>query len=169
MEFWRGARKRKTKQKGKHMAVDVFLKLEGIPGESKDENHKDWIIIDSFSWGATNSSPGRGSGSGGGAGKVSMNDLSFTQLANKSTPLLMAACATGKHIKEGIISVRKSGGDGKPQPYLTYKLQDVLITSYSLGGSAGDHPSEELSLNFSKVSFSYLGGDGESSSASCGK
>ena len=31
------------------MAFDAFIKLDGIPGESSDDKHKDWIEILSFS------------------------------------------------------------------------------------------------------------------------
>ena len=33
------------------MAVDYFLKIDGIDGESQDDKHKDWIEVLSFSWG----------------------------------------------------------------------------------------------------------------------
>ena len=147
------------------MAVDMFLKLDGIPGESKDGFHKNWIEIESFSWGA--SSTGAGSGGGGGAGKVSLNDLTFVQAANKASPKLMEACAEGRHLKDATLSLRKSGG--KQEPYLTYKLSDVLVSSFQTGGSGSDvRPMEELALNFGRVSVSYTDASGETTAADCG-
>ena len=49
------------------MAIDMFMKVEGINGEAKDANHKDWTDIESFDWGAEQ--PGSmTTGGGGGAG-----------------------------------------------------------------------------------------------------
>ena len=66
-------------------AVDYFLKLEGVEGESPDEKHQKEIDVQSWSWGATNSGT-FGSGGGGAAGKVSMQDFNFVMIVNKATP-----------------------------------------------------------------------------------
>ncbi|MGH7916467.1 MAG: Hcp family type VI secretion system effector, partial [Candidatus Binataceae bacterium] len=79
------------------MAIDYFLKLDGIDGESEDQNHKNWIDVVSFGWSATQ--PGTfAQGQGGTAGKVSMSDLNFQMHTSKATPALMKACASGTHI-----------------------------------------------------------------------
>ena len=87
------------------MAVDMFLKLDGIKGESADHKHKDTIHIESFSWGMSQTGA-HGTGGGGGAGKVSVHDISITKHVDKSSPALMLACCNGKHIKDGLITVR---------------------------------------------------------------
>jgi type VI secretion system secreted protein Hcp len=135
-------------------AVDYFLKLDGIDGESADDKHKGEIDLLSFSWGATNTGTG-GVGGGSGAGKVAMQDLHFTAKVNKSSPKLMLACATGQHIKSGIITCRKAGGD--QQEFLKITLTDVLVSSYQVGGSGGSDiiPVEQVSLNFSKIEKEY--------------
>jgi type VI secretion system secreted protein Hcp len=122
------------------MAFDAFLKIEGIPGESLDKTHKDEIEIDSYSWGVANAGS-FGSGSGGGVGKAS--------------PLLMKACATGQHIKEATITVRKAGSGGFE--FLKIKLSDILVSSLSPGGAGGDSdlPEDQVSLNFVKIDFLY--------------
>ena len=135
-------------------AADYFLKLDGIPGESHDLKHKDEIDLESFSWGETNSAaPGHGAGAG--AGKVAMQDFHFTARVNKSSPTLMLACATGKHIKEATLTVRKAGKE--QQEYLIIKLRDVLITSYIVGGAeAGDStPMDQVSFNFGTIQYEY--------------
>jgi type VI secretion system secreted protein Hcp len=132
-------------------AVDVFLKLEGIPGESADADHKDEIEIYSFSFGATQTG---GTTGGGGAGKVVFSDISFTKPLDKSSPQLYLHCAQGKHIPTAILYGRKAGE--RPTDYYIIKLSDVLISSVSTSGaSGGDRPTESLSLNFSKIEFSY--------------
>lgn len=134
------------------MASDYFLKIEGIDGESTDDKHKNEIEILSYSWGETQAGT-YGAGGGGGAGKVSMNDFSFTMLANKASPKLMLACATGDHIKSAKLTLRKAGGE--QQEYMTITFTDLLVSSYQTGGGGGEIPAESISLNFGKVEFEY--------------
>src|SRR6266542_976170 len=91
-------------------AVDFFLKLEGVDGESADSKHKGEIDVESWSWGESQSGT-HGAGGGGGAGKVSMQDFHFVMKVNKASPKLMLACATGQHIKEATLTCRKAGKD----------------------------------------------------------
>jgi type VI secretion system secreted protein Hcp len=135
-------------------AVDYFLKLDGIKGESTDAKHKGEIDLESFSWGATQSGT-HSSGGGGGAGKVQMGDFHFVMKANTASPKLMQACATGEHIKNATLICRKAGKD--QQEYMKWVFSDLLVSSYQTGGSAhGDVvPMDQISLNFSKVEFEY--------------
>lgn len=134
--------------------VDYFLKIEGIPGESKDSKHKDEIQIESFSWGATQAGTGM-HGGGHGAGKVQFQDFHFVMTVNKSTPKLMLACATGEHIKSALLTARKAGKD--QQEYLTVKFTDLLVSSYQTGGSSHGEvvPLDQISLNFTKIEMEY--------------
>jgi type VI secretion system secreted protein Hcp len=134
------------------MAVDMFLKLDGIKGESKDHKHGGEIHIESFSWGMSQTGV-HGVGGGGGAGKVQVHDLSVTKFVDKSSASLMLSCASGKHIKDGLITVRKAGE--KPLEYLKIKLTDILISSVQHAGHGGDLISENVSLNFSKFHVEY--------------
>ena len=136
------------------MAADMFLKLDGIDGESTDDSHVKWIEVESFSWGVTQSGT-LAFGGGGGAGKAQFQDFHFVTNTSKASPLLFKSCATGEHIKEATLTVRKSGGD-RPQDYLHIKMNDVLISSYQTGGSqGGGTPTDQASLNFAKIEFSY--------------
>lgn len=133
------------------MAVDMFLKLDGIKGESKDSKHKDEMQIDSVQWGL--SQPGTGGlGGGSGAGKVSVSDITVTKLFDKASCDLMHACCSGKHIPQGVITVRKAGD--QPLEYLKITLHDILISNIS-HSSGGDLVTESLSLNFSKFKVEY--------------
>jgi type VI secretion system secreted protein Hcp len=134
-------------------AVDYFLKLDGIDGESQDDKHKGEIDVLSWSWGETNSGTSAGGG-GGGAGKVSMQDFHFTMTVNKATPTLMLFCANGQHIKSGILTCRKAGTE--QQEYLKVTFSDLIVSSYQTGGSANDVvPTDQISLNFSKIEYEY--------------
>ena len=135
------------------MAFDVFLKLDGIAGESNDSKHKDEIDIESFQWGLN--LPVSFSGGGGGAtGKASFQDFSFTANSSKASPKLFLACASGQHIKDGTITVRKSGKD--QQEYYTVKLTDCLVSLYDQAAvAAGDVPQDAFALNYSKIEVTY--------------
>jgi type VI secretion system secreted protein Hcp len=136
------------------VASDYLLKLDGIKGESEDQKHKDEIEIESFSWGATN--PGSfATAGGGGAGKANFQDIHFTAYANAASPNLMAACATGQHIKTATLTVRKQGKE--QQEFYIIKLSDTLVSSYQSGGSNGSNslPMDQFSLNFAKIEFEY--------------
>jgi type VI secretion system secreted protein Hcp len=134
-------------------AVDYFLKIDSIPGESQDDKHMDEIDVESWSWGEVNSGSHAGGG-GGGAGKVSMNDFSFAMRVNKSSPKLFLACANGQHIASALLTCRKAGKEG--QEYLKIKFNDLLVSNFQTGGSGGDVvPVDQISLNFSKIEFSY--------------
>jgi type VI secretion system secreted protein Hcp len=135
-------------------AVDYFLLVDGIAGESADDKHKGEIDIESWSWGESNSGS-HATGGGGGAGKVVMQDLHFVAKINKASPVLMIACATGQHIKKAVLTARKAGG--KQEDFLVITMSDVLVSSYQTGGSGHSDivPTDQGSLNFAKIEFSY--------------
>lgn len=133
------------------MAVDFFLKIDGIPGESADKSHPDEIDVLSWSWGA-NQTGTMSYGGGGGAGKVNFQDFHFTMRMNKATPKLILACSSGDHIKKAVFVARKAGKE--QQEYMKITFSDILVSNYSTGGG-GDEPIENISLNFSKVEYEY--------------
>lgn len=133
------------------MAVDVFLKLGDIKGESKDSAHKGEIDVLSWSWGLSQTGS-MGHGGGGGAGKANFSDLSIMHAVDKASPVLMQKCATGEHIKEATLVSRKAGKG--QQEYLIVKMNDILITSVQPSGSS-EHPMESVSMQFAKVDLEY--------------
>lgn len=134
------------------MAADIFAKIGDIKGESFDDKHKDEIEVLSWSWGITNAAM-RAAGTGAGAGKASFHDLSFTHKIDKASPVLMKSCATGQHMKEATITLRKAGKG--QQEFLIIKMNDVLITAVSDADGAEAGPIESVSLAFAKVDVEY--------------
>src|SRR5438093_7532428 len=128
------------------MAVDMFLKITDVKGESKDKTHKDECEIESFSWGATQlGTSSHGSGAGG--GKISMNDFHFVMRHNSASPTLFLFCANGKHLKEAKLTCRKAGGT--QQNFLVVTMSDVLISSFQTCGSgAGERPMDPITLDY---------------------
>ena len=136
------------------MAVDMYIKIDGVKGESQDSKHKDEIDLLAWSWGASNSGSAH-SGGGGGSGKANIQDISLTKYVDKASPLLLGKCCQGDHIKEAVLTVRKSGGKD-PVEYIKLTLSDILISSLSTGGSGGaDRLTENVSLNFAKFKLEY--------------
>lgn len=136
------------------MAVDMFLKIKGVDGESVDKVHAKEIDILSWSWGMSQSGTTH-TARGGGAGKVSVQDLSITKYTDKSTPNLIKACCNGKHFDEAVLTVRKAGE--QPLEYIILTMKDVLVTNVSEGGSGGDDRlTENITLNFAEFSYVYV-------------
>ncbi len=136
------------------MAVDMFLKIDGIKGEAQDDKHKDEIDVLAWSWGMGQSATTH-MGGGGGSGRVAVQDLSITKFMDKSTPNLMSYCCNGKHIPKILLTVRKAGGD-KPLEYMKITMEDCLVSNVSTGGNGSDDRlTESLSLNFTKFKVEY--------------
>lgn len=118
-------------------AVDYFLKLDGIDGESTDRKHKGEIEIESWSFGgATN------------------KKLDLTKKADKASAQLRTAAASGKRFRTAVFSAENPGG----QESMEIKMADVLISSYQTtggGSSSNDMPMESFSLNYTKIEFSH--------------
>ena len=135
------------------MASDIFAKIGDIKGESLDSKHKDEIEVLSWSWGVQQSGT-MAHGGGGGEGKASFNDFNFTHHVDKASPVLLKACATGEHIKEATITVRKAGKG--QQEFLIIKMNDVLITSVNPGvGADSEAVAESVAMQFAKVDLEY--------------
>ena len=135
------------------MAIDSFLKLGDLKGESQVKGFENQIQILAWSWRMSQSGTTH-HGTGGGAGKVNVQDLSFTHYLDSSSPALMLACCKGSHYPEATLTMRKAGGD--PLPYLVIKLKDIIVTSVSGGGSGGeDQQTENVTLNFAAFEVSY--------------
>jgi type VI secretion system secreted protein Hcp len=133
------------------MAVDYFLKIDGIEGESQDSKHKNEIEVQSWSWGQSQTGT-HAAGGGGGAGKVHMQDFHFVMNVNKATPKLVLACAGGDHIKKAVLTCRKAGTE--QQEFLIFTFSDLLVSSYQTGG-ATELPTDQISLNYAKVELEY--------------
>jgi type VI secretion system secreted protein Hcp len=140
------------------MAVDAFLKLGDLKGESPVKGFEGYIQLLSWSWGMSQSGTAH-DGSGAGAGKVSVQDISISKYIDTSTPLLIKAVSLGDHFDTGKLVFRKAGGAATVE-YITIDLTEIMISSISTGGSGGeDRFTENISLNFAKYEFVYQAQD----------
>lgn len=135
------------------MAIDMFLKIGDINGESADGTHGKEIDLISWGWGMSNSGTTH-TGTGGGSGKVNVQDITISKYCDTASGPLMLACCNGKHFPEAKLTVRKAGE--KPLEYFKITMKDVLVTSMSTGGSGGDDRLiESVSLNFAEYKVEY--------------
>ena len=136
------------------MAIDCFLELGDIKGESRDSEFPDLIDVLAWSWDVSQSGTMH-LGPGGGGGKANVNDLSLTIWIDRSYPSLMQACCAGKHFPTATLTCRKAGGD-RAVPYVTMEMEELLVSAVSPGGSGGDDRfTANITLNFARFKVTY--------------
>lgn len=135
---------------------DIFLKFTGpdVKGESQDKDHTDWIEIDSFNWGLSNSAHTH-TGSGASGGQAMFTDFVFSKLMDRSTATLMLKAADGTHFEKAEVVCYKAGGPSRV-PYLTLNFEKVYISSYSTSGANGSGVSQEsVTCSYAQVKQKY--------------
>jgi type VI secretion system secreted protein Hcp len=136
------------------MAADIFLKIEGLDGESIVEAHVDEIDCDSFSWGASNASSMQ-RGGGGGVGKGDCHPLNISGMIDKASPEFWKKCMKGEHFESALLTARKAGG-GEPVQYVKMDMKKVYIANWVIQGSSNTGM-QNLSITFEEVTFTYTG------------
>ncbi|MES2740885.1 MAG: type VI secretion system tube protein Hcp [Pseudomonadota bacterium] len=153
------------------MALDMFIKFgASITGGTQDKAEKGSCDILAYSWGMSQSGSFH-AGSGGGAGKVHIQDLSFTKFLDDASTAIMMHCCTGKHIPEVSLLVRKAGGalDKPGEKEILITMTKVMVTSVSTGGSGGeDRFTENVTLNFAEIKFENFKQDAAGVTSSAG-
>ncbi len=143
------------------MAATFLLKIDGIKGESQFEGYSDYMSVDTWRVGGTNTGTW-GAGKGGTGGTFTADDLDVTMKSNKATPKMIEACAQGKHFKTATLVALKAGGSGKPVEYLKITMTDVIISKHSMGyempppgSQGGELAVDKFSLDFAKIGVEY--------------
>jgi type VI secretion system secreted protein Hcp len=135
------------------VAVDMFLKLDGIDGESTDKTHEKWIEIESFSWGVSNS----GSlvvGGGGGAGRAVPSDFAVVMPFSSASPQLFKKAVLGQHIDTATIELRRAAGDQR-EAFLKYGFRTIAVKTISWTSSGDEGPEEEVTFEFGELDVQY--------------
>jgi type VI secretion system secreted protein Hcp len=143
-------------EKENDMAFDAFLKIDGIPGESQDNKHKDWIEILSYNHGMTQPTSATASSAGGGTTeRVNLHDFSIVKAVDKASPKLYETCCTGKHIANVTLELCRAS-DPKLK-YMEVHMEQVIISGVQSGASKGGDgfPTESVSFNFGKIKWTY--------------
>lgn len=139
------------------MAIDVYLQIDGIKGESQDDKHKDWIEVTGVHWGIHQPRSATSSTSGGHtAERAELQDISFSKLADLSSPILAQHCAMGKTIPKARLEFFRADGNGTRIKYYEIELENVLIGMVKphLGGGE-TYLSEIVNLKYSKIKWKY--------------
>jgi len=134
--------------------ADCFLKIEGIDGESTDEKHEEWIEVLSYNHGVSQSGGGdRSTGGGATEGRCSHKDFTIVKVLDKASPTLDLFCCKGEHIPT--VDVELCRAAGMKEKYMEYKMEDVIISSVSIGGGGG-LPTETVTFNYGKLTWNYI-------------
>lgn len=137
------------------MAGDCFLKIDGVPGESTDAKHKEWIEITSYSSSVAQMAAGeRSTGGAATGGRCSHQDISIVKGMDKASPTLNLLCCQGKHIPNVVIELCRATGN--KEKYMEYKMEDVIISSVGVGGGGGGLPTESVTFNYGKLTWNYI-------------
>ena len=134
-------------------AVDIFLAIDGITGESTDDRHADEIEVLGFSWGVAQAIAEGGKGTG----RAGFEDLLVSCAVSTASPELWIACAAGTHFPSAVLTCRRSGED--PHDFLEIELEDITVSSYRSAGSEQERPLDQLALVYSKIRMTYTGVD----------
>jgi type VI secretion system secreted protein Hcp len=138
------------------MAINFFLKLTDITGESTDSSHKGEIQVMSWSHSFNQpTKPTRSSAGGGTVEQANHSDFSFTKYLDSSTDDLLKVCWSGKQIATGVFTAYRADGDNVPVEYLKIDFEKIVISNVSFGGGSGDLPSETVSMAYGKVTYTY--------------
>ncbi|MBN1369585.1 MAG: type VI secretion system tube protein Hcp [Dehalococcoidaceae bacterium] len=132
-------------------AYDMFIKIEGMDGESTDANHMKWVDVLEYGWGIEEV-PG---GTSRTTGSIMHLDLVVTKTLDKTSPGLAIKCSKGENIPSVILAISQAGG-GRTQ-IMRYTLEDVVIKSIHVSGNAADEirPVEEVSFSYRKITWLY--------------
>lgn len=138
------------------MAIDVYLQIEGIKGESADADFKGWIECVSANWGMSQPKSATAStGAGHSAERCEMTDISIIKVADVSSPQLMLSCASGRKIPRAKLNFMRADGSGERILYFEVELTTVIVGSVHPHIEPGNLLTEHVSLKFGKVIWKY--------------
>jgi len=138
------------------MAIDVYLQIDGIKGESMDDKHKDWIECTAVSWGVTQPRSATASTGGGHtAERCEHQEIALTKLADLASPILLQTCSAGKTIPKAKLEFMRADGQGERIKYFEIELENVLIGGIKPSVAEGSIIQESVGLKFSKIKWKY--------------
>lgn len=138
------------------MAIDAYLQIGDIKGESLDEKHRGWIEVKNVDWGVTQPRAIAVSTAGGHtSGKAEVHEVSFDKLADIASPVLFQTCAMGKTIAKAKFEFFRADGDGVRVKYFEIELENVMISTVHPNSGDGGLITEKVHLASSKIKLTY--------------
>lgn len=139
------------------MAIDVYLQIDGIKGESTDDRHRDWIECKSVSWELRQPRSATASTAGGHtAERCEHGEIVVAKLADLASPMLLQNCSTGRTLPRARIEFMRADGLGNRVKYFEIELENVLIGGVSPSIREGDILSEYVALKYSQIKWKYI-------------
>jgi len=134
--------------------MPVYMKIEGIDGNVTSKGHENWIDVQSLQWGVGRAiSSAIGTSADREASKPSISEVTVTTLMEASSPMLFTEACVGKS-KKVQIDLCTTGTDAL-ETYMSYELEDCMVSGYSVSGNGDTRPTENLSLSFTKVTMKF--------------
>jgi type VI secretion system secreted protein Hcp len=138
------------------MAIDVYLYIDGIKGESADDRHKDWIECKSVNFGVEQPKSATASTGGGHtAERCEHRDIVISKLADLASPILLQTCSAGRTIPKAKFEFMRADAQGERVKYFEIEIENVLIGAVAPAVEEGDILTEEVGFKFSKVRWKY--------------
>ena len=138
------------------MASDVFLRIEGIPGESTDGEYGDWIEIAGYSHGLAQQVSSSMSSSGGlTSERCDHGQFTVQKFLDKASVKLSEFCSQGSTIDEIELCLNRAAGGGQRVKYMTYLMKHVLVAGYSVGGGDSGVPMETVNFAYGTIEWTY--------------
>jgi type VI secretion system secreted protein Hcp len=140
------------------MASDNFIqfKTPDVSGESTDDTHKQWSEVLAWSFGSSHPTWGDPSGgTGQGMGKVDFSDFQLTKALDAATDDLLKSMWAGQHFATVTFEARRAGATGAKYIYLQVIMNEVMVTSYQIGGGGDGTPTESWAMTFAKITVTY--------------
>lgn len=135
------------------MGFDIFICIDGIEGESTDEQHPGWIEVFNFGLGVKQTVSRIASSAGGvTAGRADFKPLRFKRPVDMASPKLAMACAGGTHIDEILVEVCRAGGERLS--YMTLCLRNCIVKRVAIIGG-GNFPVETVDIDYGQVRWAY--------------
>jgi len=138
------------------MAIDAYLQIDGIKGESKDERHQGWVEVRNVHWNIFQPRSASVSTAGGHtSGRAELSDMLFTKMADLSSPILMQTCAMGKTIPKVKFEFMRADGNGQPVKYFEVELENVMLSHVTPSIEGGNVMQESVGLAFARAKWKY--------------
>lgn len=140
--------------------MTIYVKIEGIDGNVTAKGHEKWIEVHNINFDngrrITSAKPGHQSNRE--ASTPSFSEVTLSKDMDETSPRIFTESCVGASKK---IEIHLCRTGENIESFMEYILTDALISSYAVNASSLGHPSEQLSINFSKVEMKYTPYDDE--------